>query len=84
MTKMFGYRPEESERDAARLDSVMDKMIEYLKVFDQKKVSPEDYKKVESYKNGAGVIVRGVNARRDCLVAGGKTAAILEKKRGTA
>jgi hypothetical protein len=34
--------------------------------------------------NDAGVIVRGVNARRDCLVAGGKTAAILEKKRVTA
>jgi hypothetical protein len=81
MAKMIGYRPEDSERDAARLDGVMDKMIEYLKVFDQKKVSPEDYKKVESYKNGAGVISRGVNARRDCLVAGGKAAAILEKKR---
>jgi hypothetical protein len=53
----------------------MDKMMEHLKVFDQKKISPEDYKNAEGYKNGAGVIVRGVNAKRDCLVASGKTAA---------
>ena len=71
-TNLAGYGPEQAQRDAARLDSIIDRMMEHLKVFDQKKVSPEDYKKVESYKNGAGVIVRGVNARRESLMAGVK------------
>jgi hypothetical protein len=75
VTKVNGYGPEQAERDVERLDSVIDKMIEHLKVFDQRKVSSEDVKKVEGYKNGAGVVVRGINVKKDCLVASGRFAA---------
>ncbi|MDR3174680.1 MAG: hypothetical protein LBU19_10550 [Treponema sp.] len=78
MKKVYGYGPEVSEQDAIRLDGVIDKMIEHLKIFDQKKVSSEDVKKVEGFKNGAGVVVRGISVKRDCLVAAGKMAAAQE------
>jgi len=76
MTGFIGYSPEQSERDAARIDGIMNKMEKHMEVFDRPKTTPEDYKKAEGYKNGAGVIVRAVNCKRDCLVAGGRTAAL--------
>ena len=70
-----GYGPEESDRDATRLDRMMDQLEASLKVFDQAKVSPEDIQKVEAFKNSTGVIARSINVKRECKVAGGKTAA---------
>jgi hypothetical protein len=57
------------------LDGVINKMIEYLKVYEQEKVTSEDSKKVEGFKNGAIMVVRGINERRECIVAAGRMAA---------
>jgi hypothetical protein len=73
--KIDGYGPEQAERDIERLDGVIDGMIQHMRVFDQKKVSAEDTKKVEGYKNAACMVVRGIAVRLDCLVAEGKTTA---------
>jgi len=70
-----GYTQERADRDVARLDGVWNKLEKYASVFERNKVSPEEYKKVEAYKNVAGVAVRGVRETRESLVAGGKTAA---------
>ena len=73
--RIDGYGPERAEKDIGRLDGVIDGMIQHMKVFDHQKVSAEDTKKVEGYKNSAGVVVRGVNVVLECHIAAGKTAA---------
>jgi len=72
---LVGYGPEHSDRDVARLDGVIDKLLDHMKVFDNKKVSAEDIKEVEVYKNCSCAVAREISVKMECLVASGRTAA---------
>jgi hypothetical protein len=57
------------ERNNQIMVGLIDGMVKHLEVFEQKKVSGEDIKQVEAYKNGAGFVVKANNALRDNLAA---------------
>jgi hypothetical protein len=62
------------EQNNQKLYTLIDGMVKRLGVFDQKKAaSTEDIREVETYKNGAGLVVKANNALRDNLLAIDKT-----------
>jgi hypothetical protein len=62
------------EQNNHTLYNLIGGMLKRLGVFDQKKaVSTEDIREVETYKNGAGFVVKANNALRDNLLAIDKT-----------
>jgi polyphosphate kinase len=74
-TNLLGYGPEHGTKDAARLDGVIDKLLEHMKIFEQRKVSAEEIKTVETYKNSACAVARSIAVKVECLAASGRTAA---------
>jgi hypothetical protein len=76
------------DRSTMRIDEVAEGMMKRLKVFDQKKLSTEDIREIDAYKNGAGLVVKTNNSMRENFAFKDKTVRLalnaLPKKRKSA